>query len=542
MPDVYRAGRLSVLTDRFHETSELQHLFTATLQLMNRNLYVLQPWIERCTSYGQRPLIYIDEGQLLSSENEWGKIASVAEENNAHVVLLTGTPYRADCKDIPGFEIQKISRKDIERKVSTRINDKEILSKTYEGFREERILVPHYEITLREAWDIGALCKVETHWIDSTLKVNGDTKQLNELNKSDAAKSLRSVVTNRKTIKESLDKAVLDMRERRDAGMRNAGILVVTTSDIEDSNNDGLANWHARRVRDQIQAIDSSLDILIATQADGTDTRKSKSGAKKLKEFTEGRGDVLIVKNMGTVGLDCARLKTIVLLGTTRQLATWVQTILRGGTIAGNVSHFTLILTDDEKNRENWKFIVMEQGGSYSAEELVKTKEEIVQKDIEENPEDIIEIIKAEHIRTEDSHNTDIVTDESDVHRAIAQVPILRDRLSIVEIKALLKSGVIHVNNNPDSPLTGVVDTGSQCNKYRNEAKDLASDIVNRKATYTKGGPSDEWVTVRKELYKDGKRHAGILGSVPKETDPIKLKLLRDYFQQELNKLEARNG
>ena len=125
-PDVYRAGRVSSMSDSFHETSSLQHLFTSTIQLAQMNLSIFQGWVERCMSYGARPIVYVDEGQLLSKKNEWGRLAQVVESEGAHIVLLTGTPYRADCQDIPGFEVKTISRTEVEHVRCKRIDDEKI--------------------------------------------------------------------------------------------------------------------------------------------------------------------------------------------------------------------------------------------------------------------------------------------------------------------------------------------------------------------------------------------------------------------------------
>lgn len=531
-PDVFRAGRIRSVSDNFHETSELQHLFTATIQLIDNQILFFEKWIDRCMSYGERPIVFIDEGQLLSYGNEWGKIAKVVEDKGAHMVLLTGTPYRADCKPIPGFHVRTISSEDIEKTVSRRVDDEHVLHSLYSGVKQERILVANKEIKLREAWDDKALCQVDAQWINATLEINGDQVRLDSLNGSQTQKHLRDVVTNPKVIKEAMEKAVLDMKERRKAGMKDSGILVVTTSDIETGEHDGLANWHARRVRDQVKIIDSSLDISIATQAVDDDSRKGRAGANALKRFShDGIGDVLIVKNMGTVGLDCERLKTIVLLGTTRQLATWVQTILRGGTTSGDIEYFTLILTDDIKNKENWEFIVHSQGGSFTATDLVKDSEELVEKEIEPDEHDELNVVKAEYTRSEDSKNTDVVSDDLVVHQAIARFPILRERMSQVEIAALIKSGALNIDElSDDSPVVGVADTGSECSEHRARAVDFAKQYANKNASY--GTDRYQWVEKNKEIMKKAKKIAGISGEIGKVSDPVKLKMLADYLER----------
>lgn len=532
MPDLFVAGRIKTISDSFHETSTLQHLFTATIQLVNnQRVPFFQNWLSRCMFYGERPVVFIDEGQLLSNSNEWGAIAQDVIDAGAHVVLLTGTPYRADSKPIPGFRVKVLSQENIERRISKRINDKQIKKTTYEGTKAEQILEANYEVTLKQAWEIKALCKVDTKWIDSKLDIDGETKSLSEIKGCDATKHLRSVVTNKKTIDAAMQKAIEDMHDRRRAGMSDSAIIVVTASDINgDDASDGEVNYHARMVKKRIKRIDPSLDVMIATQADDRAESKQKEGKKNLKKFSNGSGDVLIVKNMGTVGLDCPRIKTVVLLGTTRQLATWTQTILRGATTWGNVAYFTLILTDDEKNKNNWNFIVHGQGGEVSSlSKLEKVHEEIINKDKEDDPPTNVTVIDSKYVRTEDSHSQISLFDETDVHAVIAHNPILRERMSTVEIWNLIQSGIINVPKEREATV-GVVDTGSECESLRQQITDLAKDYANSKANY--GLDRQSWVDARKDFYTQAKQCAGIRKPIEKETDPAVLRVVLSYCEK----------
>jgi hypothetical protein len=341
------------------------------------------------------------------------------------------------------------------------------------------------------------------------------------------------VVTDTKTIKEAMSLAITDMRERRRSGMGDAGVIVITASDIDDGleQNDGLANFHARRVRDEIKCIDRSLVSVIATMADDSDKKKSSKGANNLRRFSEdGYGDVLIVKNMGTVGLDCARIKTVVLLGTYRQLAAWVQAILRGATTSGKVSHFTLILTDDQKNRDNWNFIVRDQGGNLTSSELEKVREELVESEKgEEQP--FAEVLMSRYSRTEDSHQSEFITDEDDVHAVIAVHPILRERMSFVEIKALLKTGAINVPKTKTAPV-GVVNTTSACEQHRDLINKYSGEYAGIGGSYI--ADRNAWVKRRIEFVKDVKRHAGIRCQLDKETDSIRMQVAERYAEKKL--------
>ena len=538
-PDVYRAGKLSALSSTFHEVSNLQHLFTATIQLVNRNMPQFNAWLERCVTYGKRPIVFIDEGQLLSVKNEWGGIAAAVEQYGAHVVLLTGTPYRADCHDIPGFTVRTISVEDVTRTTRKRYDDTHDLKRVLEGTKEQRILEAHNTVELGDAWAINALCRVEAKWIDVEIKADDESVWLRSMPATESQRHLRSAVTNRLTIEKAMQAAVLDMKERRRAGKSDSAIIVVTTSDIDHEDSDGDANWHARQVRNVVRSIDPNLVTLIATQADDSSEDKQRKGAANLERFvgnddTAGVGDVLIVKNMGTVGLDCPRIKTVVLLGTTRQLATWVQTILRGATTWGDVKYFTLVLTDDARNRENWDFIVTGQGGEATATDLHLVKEELVEReDIPPGPEpERPEVIGAEQTRTEDSHNDGAVEDDTDVHKAIAKFPILRERMSFVEIKELLKAGAIDLTELETVQSTmGVVNTGANCEALRRDINTLANEITNARVVYNQAN-LPAWRMTRASVLNAAKDLAGIRRELGKENDEAKLIILRDYLSR----------
>lgn len=536
-PDVFRAGRIRAVSNKFHETTNLQHLFTATLQLINSQIIIFEAWLQRCMAYGQRPIVFIDEGQLLSVENEWGKIAELVHQYGAHVVLLTGTPYRADCKDIPGFKVETMSIEPIERVVSKRIDDQHIVKTKYEGTQEQRILIPHVETTLKDAWDIEALCRVEAKWIDVMFD---NDQTLSEMTPAESRKNLRRAVTNRHTIDKAMSQAIVDMKERRKAGSHNSAIIVVTTSDITNEENGGEANWHARQVRNSIKAIDPDLVTIIATQADDNSIGNQGKGAANLRKFTgdennPGVGDVLIVKNMGTVGLDCPRIKTVVLLGTTRQLATWVQTILRGATTWGDVKYFTLVLTDDIQNRENWEFIVEGQGGNITATELEKISEELIEKEKEEKDEEKTDVIDASHTRTQDSHNNGSLLDDDDVHRAIAKYPLLRERMSFVEIRGLILAGAINIDSIDIGVEVGVMDTGKEAESIRSEINSAADRIANSIAKY--GIDNNGWIKARKNIMSDAKKIAGVRCELGKETDTAKLSRVLEYLTHEMDKV-----
>lgn len=538
--------RPDVFTHTMHELTSVHHMFSGTIQKALANLSTVATWIDRCMSYGTRPIVFIDEAQLCSNKNVFGSIAALVQEKGAHVVLLTGTPYRADNKDIPGFSIRTISESDVSRVMSRRLNDETVLRECYEGVKTERVLEAHWTVDLTQAWGMGALCKVESHWIDVDVTINGERVCFKDMKRAEAQKYLRQVVTHPEVVAEAARKAVIDMQQRRSAGMPDAGILVVTASDLnaagmETDGADAGANWHARQVRSAMHEVDPSLDIQIATMAgDGEGDKKVNLANKKIERFANGGGDVLIVKNMGTVGLDCPRIKTVVFLGTARQLATWIQTILRGATLAEKITHYTLILPNDIMNRANYDFVVTAQGGGFVSSTLEKVSEEIVERPKEETEEDDFDVLSAGVSHITDSHSDLVVTDDADVMRAIRHSPLLRERMSYAEIKALIDSGVINIKTDGGEPESEVVikNTTAECAALKADINDLTKQLASNKRPY--GADASGWRLAFKEFDLEGKKYSGIRRSIPAENDADKLRVMRDYLKTKLDAFSAR--
>lgn len=181
-------------------------------------------------------------------------------------------------------------------------------------------------------------------------------------------------------------------------------------------------------------------------------------------------------------------------------------------------------------NKENWDFIVRAQGGSFTATDLEKTEEELIKKEKEDSTETDFNIISANYSRSEDSHSKDIIIDDLIVHKAIAKYPILRERMSQVEIRALIKSGAFNVDMSDDAPVVGVSDTGTECEKHRSRINELAKEYANKHASY--GTDKYQWVEQNKAIMKKAKKIAGITVEIGKVNDPVKLRMMLEYLER----------
>ena len=171
---------------------------------------------------------------------------------------------------------------------------------------------------------------------------------------------------------------------------------------------------------------------------------------------------------------------------------------------------------------------------AYQAE-LQKISEELIEKQKEEKDEEKIEVIEANHTRTQDSHNSGTVLNDDDIHKAIAKSPILRDRMSFVEIRDLLLSGVINTDSVDTDVEVGVMDTGKEAETIRSQIVRTAKRIASSKAVY--GVDRNGWVKAKTEAMVEAKKIAGIRGELGKETDTSKLSRVLEYLTQKMDKV-----
>lgn len=552
-PDVFRAHRLARMSDAFHETSDLTHLFTATVQLVKNYQPIVTRWVQRCMEYGERPIVFIDEGHYLSTVNEWGKVSQWVQDAGGHVVLLTGTKWRADNEQIPGFNTRLGEVSDKILTTATRLDDNRVKKTKWLATQSIRELIPDYEVTIKDAWEVKALCKLEAHWVDIKVQNIGgqDDCMLSELKKSRAVSLLRKAVTHPDMIAEVMKKAVTDMRERRNAGKANSAMLVITASDISsEDTTDDISNYHARRVRDALRQIDDTLDVSIATQASEDGDKKANAAKGKIKRFCGyeykgeevlGAGDVLIVKNMGTVGLDCPRIKTLVMLGTARQISTWIQSILRCGTTWEGVEFATIVMPQDIMGVENWNFLVAGEGGEHTNTTKELIEDSIEDQKAEDKPEDVVTLTDAEFTHAQDSHSTETVVGDdvmSTVHQAIAKFPILRERMSVVEIRGLIESGVLDVSGVVPGDDVGVVDTGEECKVLAFKLEQLAKEYASVKAPYGRGQTA--WTEAKRDISKSAKRASRMRCKPSEETDPSLIRKAVAHVEEKLAMMRGR--
>lgn len=355
---------------RFNPNGEA--FLSATIQLVQVNLQLFTDWVDtEVHRTGLPVVVFIDECHSSSSENEWGKIVPALVEAGAHVVLLTATPERADGMRIPGFEFRTMDEGEINiwRTRPHHDNPELITVDVFQGRRQKIELIPDYAVTFEEAWQEipGAepiLCKISRQTFDVQLRLIGlddeESAWLSELAPTKVAGVLGRVVRHPLTIQEGCRRliAALDYRRELHPGFQ---AIVYCGNDIE-KGDDKQENKHPAAIKAELHRQRRTLDVPIATSA--------ADGKGVIEDFAQGRGDVLIVKQMAGMGLDLPWVKVGLDLSATRTFAALIQRMFRPATPHADAVACEWITVDDVLSAAYFKRAVTDAGGEATATEL----------------------------------------------------------------------------------------------------------------------------------------------------------------------------
>ncbi len=355
-----------------------------TIQMANANVRRLIEWVlwEK-KQQGVPPIIFVDEAHTGSDQNEWGSTTRHLKEAGAIIVLLTGTPYRADSRRIEGFDFEVTETMPVTLSRNRRESHGKDVVDIYEGHRSVLRLVPDFEYSLRQSWDLDnppALCKMTRLAYDFDLstfdRVTGEGRgcdTLSKLSPSRVAGRLGEMLREEKVIEYFCDVLHTQLLDRQKDAPESAAIVFVGN---DRPNEDEGDNYHARRVVEVFGRIAPQFKCVIATSA------ASSEGVKALQRFQNGEGDILVVKQMGALGYDVPRLKVEMDLSVVRTPAAYVQRVARVARVwrtspePDDVQMTAVYITpDDILGAALWQNFIADQHGETSLTnvEYVKT-------------------------------------------------------------------------------------------------------------------------------------------------------------------------
>lgn len=379
---VFPAGLPIYTVDRPPSPSRLTRVdpvfMAITTQMATRHKTILSQWVEHeMNILGVPPVIFVDEAHTGSDQNDWGDTVGVLADAGAFVVLMTATPYRADGRQIPGFEVvpERTTPVTVPKRVVDQSGDVRI--DIYEGQRHYYRLKAHHVTTFRQAWDEekpSPLCKVSRRTFEINLSevdaLTGEYRpgvKLSHLNEQNTRRALMPALKDVKIIRDACRILVAEMDNRRlDAGGTAAIVFVGN-----DAQYDPDANQHARHVQDALHELAPHLKSVIATSSNPDDA------VETIDRFISGNADVLIVKQMAGRGLDIDRLKVCLDLSNIRTPAAFVQRMTRICTVWDHtgdpddvIGTATYIAPDDCLQAGLFQKFVTDEGGEATTTDL----------------------------------------------------------------------------------------------------------------------------------------------------------------------------
>lgn len=513
---------------------------SATTQLAagSGNSDVFASWIESEVNRTGLPVsVFIDECHMSSDGNQWGDLVPKFIDSGAHVVLLTATADRADGKRIPGFRFESdVVEEDTKVYRCTDGASPELVKvDVYEGSRTRLRLIADVEVSFRDAWNIGVLCKVSRTPFDVNLRdvgvVGEREKLLSELSATQTRKVLGRLVRHPLLIEEGCRRMV-DRLSLRRVSRPDAAAIVFCGNDRED---DGSGNGHPLDIERQINRFDSGLIVVVATSADG-------EGTQALQRFIDGYGDVLVVKQMAGIGLDIGRLKIGLDLSPTRTYSAFVQRMMRCATPHEGVMSMEWIAPDDVISAALFEKLVKSQGGEAVVSDLTHT--DSYEKRREEDSGEAGQVLFPEGVIPGDFDDSGSVRADRSLwetaSRLMAAFPQLADTSTHAEIASRCKAEGVSFEDAADSSSpTQVVDTGAEADSLRRIVVSLAKDITKHN---TKDNYSPElWRSESKLVYRAAKKKADFpIGlELEKCNDLVLLRRLRQVFETWTARIES---
>lgn len=343
-------------------------LLACSYQLMQHHSGSFVEWVDSMNhKLGVGPVVFCDEAHYLSESRAWGTTIRSLVEAGARLVLLTATPIRHDGEKLPGVEYNNAADSEYFKKLRNFRYDEngDRIADVYEGVKSSREIKADFTITFRDAWSETPQCIAFLSPVPVDIDVSkiisgsGETLRISQLGVTDTRRAISAIVRDRTAIGHMVDHFLrIHLPKSRDGlqGMIRCASRAQSEAADEEQIRIISEEIHRRTGRAPVVATMDSEDDAHAT----------------IDHFARGRGDILLVKGMGGVGLDFPNVKTLMDLSTTRSMASSVQFMLRGG-MPESAPVFDYVYINDRL----YSTIIdsVTDGGSLTAQELAVVEE-----------------------------------------------------------------------------------------------------------------------------------------------------------------------
>ena len=475
---------------------------------------------------GKPLLVFIDEGHMVAGADGWGDLAAQLVASGAHVVLLTGTPERADNLAPYGFEtVQEVIATDVVHTtfgpVVGDVRRMERRSSDRVSFR----LVPDFTMTRNEAWTNDYICRLRARWVK--CKIDGvDLPDVEE-------ETLGAVVRDPAFIEQAIEIMLDEVALRRNL-KQSTSCIVYVGSDRDGETRDGHAKLVLQILRRKWRERFGSDGLIeLATLNENDEGNKA---LKVIQRFADGHSDGIVVKQMGGVGLDVDHLKIALDLSTVRTPGNAAQRWLRVATIWGDIKHATLILPETRKTRALYAKIVTDEGGD--ATRLVNS--EILEEyevPVDEDHDDDDLLITEPEASGASEMEANFTRESADVILRVMRAYPELGKLPFADVQALVDKGAVVIpdedagDEDAADVMATVVNVGDEARKLHDKINAKCGELAGREAPYQPGPNGAAYVEARRRWMNRAKDYAGIRTKLQQCQDTERLQRAFDYLK-----------
>ena len=505
----------------FFEEKPLCDLYVLTIAAACQagNLEALKDAAILLRGRGEQLRVFIDESHSVTSKSNgagWGEVAVELRDAGAHIVLLTATPLRSDNIAPFGFAVKELDRKHVEYRIPGVDDNNSPIFRIYAAEKVAYQLQSDLpEVTRKDAWDRGILTPIQVRWFGFTVNQEEVDKIDND---SMARRALSKAVRSDAVIVQAVMLMVEDVLIRRHTAPTSAAIVYVGNDNADEASDDR----HTQRVKNIIErmwreqtGISPLITVAMLKESNADDA------AAKIEQFVgdedqPGIGDVLIVKQMGGVGLDADRIKTGVDLSIIRSISSCIQRWLRvctrwdGPNGKRLASHATLILPKDCITEAIYDHVVTQQGGDFKGNESVELIDEVPREPDEKQLDLLINGpynagVTDQHLQ---SINADVDALVSKLLRQQPKLALIYDRLALAQLLANGQFSVVSDNNSEDDePAPTYVNPDDEVVGLKAQINDLTKQLAEREWNLLTH--KEEWIDCRRRYYNDARRASG---------------------------------
>lgn len=519
-----RLGKIQVLPDFAHQSMcDDQWIGSIHIQALMQPMQfaLLMAWVQRCkTKTGLPPIIFFDEAHQFAKGNRWGDVARRLQAAGCIVVVLTATPFRNDGDDIFGFRKKAVGdteSREVKYVQQHAADETKLELHTVTRDETEYLLEADVEVPFAQGWAEGHIAKATFDLIDWNMegwgKRQGDERLLSEIPKDDARTILPSLYRDPAAIAEAARRVVGHLEKFR----KHVPDATVVWYGMNDDSAGDVASENQKAIKDAIRSASPSMSVAIATlNTDEDADEKSREVIQKFCDVRKKSHDFLVLKQMGSAGLDSDRICVVVLWNTVRSLGQMIQMAMRGGNASGK-THFVIVGLKDSITVERLEAFVKGEGGQYV--DTVETDHGVELIDKKLQPDAGYVAVDVADVGMSDSDGN--VASFDDVRLAlhlISMFPSVIASDTIPQIAGKAKALRLPMPTVADD--VSFVDTTKDCDTYRDNLNEWVKRIGKR--TFRKqhgraGNGSREDNAAHGQLYRDVagqiKARAGVFGS-----------------------------